>query len=99
MSQRRNSSFVQFKSLILFVLFAVATIASNGLSAQTKPATSKVKPAAVSGGSNNEIVAGKVTPGEMARIDSAALMNGPVILATGKIDGSYLVNRIFSDFA
>ena len=85
MSQRRNSSFVQFKSLILFVLFAVATIASNGLSAQTKPATSKAKPAAVSGGSNNEIVAGKVTPGEMARIDSAALMNGPVILATDTV--------------
>jgi tricorn protease-like protein len=35
MSQRRKSSFVQFKSLILVVLFAVATIASNGLSAQT----------------------------------------------------------------
>ena len=85
MSQRRNSSFVQFKSLILFVLFAVATIASNVLSAQTKPATSKAKPAAVSGGSNNEIVAGKVTPGEMARVDSAALMNGPVILATDTV--------------
>ena len=83
MSQHRNSSFVQFKSLILFVLFAVATIASNGLSAQTKPATSKAKPAAATGVSTEKVAGG--TPGETARVDSAALMNGPVILATDTV--------------
>ena len=83
MSQRPKSSFVQFKSLILVVLFAVATIASNVLSAQTKPSTSKAKPAAAA--ESNEKVAGKGTPDESARVDSAVLMSVPVILATDTV--------------
>lgn len=83
MSQRPKFSFVQFKSLILVVLFTVATIASNLLSAQTKPSTSKAKPAAAA--ESNEKVGGKGTPDESARVDSAVLMSVPVILATDTV--------------
>jgi len=84
MSQRRKSSFVQFKSLILVVLFAVTTIASNGLSAQTKPSTTKAKPASATDVLSTEKVAGG-TPGESVRVDSAILINVPLILATDTV--------------
>lgn len=77
-------SLARLKSLALIGLFAMATGVSNGLSAQSKPATSKGNPDPTMGESLKNGPSSATLAGDSKK-DSSAVLNGPVILAADTV--------------